>query len=50
VFIASGPSIAPRSDARDVSFYDITPTIIDLAGFEPVSDLTGHSAVKPVEE
>jgi hypothetical protein len=45
VFIASGPDIAHSSEAPDVSFYDITPTIIDLAGFEPASDLTGHSVV-----
>ncbi len=41
--IISGPGIAPRRVAANVSHVDILPTVCDLLGIEPRPDLQGRS-------
>lgn len=43
VFIASGPDIRTRNERIDVSYFDIVPTVIELAGFRPPQTLPGRS-------
>lgn len=43
IFVASGPDIPHRADPLTVSYYDVTPTILDLEGFEIPASLSGRS-------
>jgi hypothetical protein len=45
LFIAAGPDIAHQPDMRQVSYYDIVPTILQLQKFAMPDDLRGRSAV-----
>ncbi len=45
VFLAAGPGIAHDATVRDVSYFDIVPTMLDLLDLKPALDLEGHSAV-----
>ncbi|MGH7823187.1 MAG: alkaline phosphatase family protein, partial [Candidatus Binatia bacterium] len=47
IFLAAGPDV-PRQSARiDVSYFDIAPSVIELAGFAPPEALTGRSLFRP---
>jgi predicted AlkP superfamily phosphohydrolase/phosphomutase len=46
IFLASGPDIPHRTDALDVSYYDVAPTMLDLVGLEAAPDLRGHSVLR----
>ena len=41
MFIASGPDLPHRSEPITFGYFDVTPTILDLLGFEPPADLRG---------
>ena len=41
VFIAAGPDIRHRAEPVPFSYYDVTPTILDLLGYDPPPDLRG---------
>jgi hypothetical protein len=43
LFVAAGPDIASRSDLTAMSYFDIAPTLLDLAGFSRPVDLNGRS-------
>lgn len=49
VFIASGPSIPSRNHRASVSYFDIVPTVLELAGFTVPSTLPGGSLLPPKE-
>jgi arylsulfatase A-like enzyme len=42
-FVVAGPGIQPARLAETVSLTDLTPTIVDLAGFQPPANLDGRS-------
>jgi arylsulfatase A-like enzyme len=45
-FVVSGPGIKPQQRvAETVSLTDLTPTIVELAGFQPPTDVDGRSVV-----
>jgi hypothetical protein len=46
VFIASGPSVHPRPDRIDVSYYDVVPTLAALKGFGQPAAARGRSALR----
>jgi len=41
LFVAAGPAVPPSAGSSKVSYYDILPTILDLAGFEKPQQLRG---------
>jgi predicted AlkP superfamily phosphohydrolase/phosphomutase len=45
MFLAAGPGITHDAKVRDVSYFDIVPTILDLLDLKPAVDLRGHSVV-----
>ena len=45
LFIAAGPDIDHQPDMRQVSYYDIVPTILQLQNFAVPVDIRGRSAV-----
>jgi predicted AlkP superfamily phosphohydrolase/phosphomutase len=47
VFLAAGPDVPHDSKWLDVSYYDVTPTIIGLSGFERAADLRGRTLFPP---
>jgi hypothetical protein len=47
VFLAAGPDIPHSPRPVDASYFDIVPTILDLAGCRPLPGLSGMSMVAP---
>ncbi len=45
VFLAAGPDIPHAAQLLQVSYYDITPTVLDLVGFDKPGDLRGRSVL-----
>jgi predicted AlkP superfamily phosphohydrolase/phosphomutase len=45
IFLAAGPGIAHDATVRDVSYYDIVPTMLDLLDLKPAGDLRGQSVI-----
>ena len=45
MFLAAGPDVQRGCEQLKVSYFDIVPTMLDLLGFEPASDLTGRSVL-----
>jgi predicted AlkP superfamily phosphohydrolase/phosphomutase len=47
IFLAAGPDITPRDHLPPATYFDVVPTIVQLAGFLKPNDLTGRSLVAP---
>jgi hypothetical protein len=47
IFLAAGPDVPHREDILPVSYFDVVPTLAELAGFEPPAGLLGASLLRP---
>ena len=45
LFVAAGPAVPRSAGSSKVSYYDILPTILDLAGFEKPQQLRGTTLI-----
>lgn len=45
IFLAAGPAVPHSSESSKVSYYDIVPTILELAGFEKHQQLRGNTLI-----
>ena len=46
MFIAAGPSIPHWENGIEVSYFDLAPTVLELMGFAPLSDMQGTSLLR----